>query len=130
MSWLNNLRMTPKLLGSFIFVALLAMGVGVSGIVGVQAMNGRLVNITGNFVPSDLALLQTQSNVNAAIRYTRGLTLTRDPRLIQQYRASAEAARKAALDNYTIYANIPTMTADAVREARIGNATTLSSSSG
>src|SRR5579883_2048131 len=76
MRWFNNIRMAPKLIGSFVAVALLAALVGGAGLLGLTSERGTLTTITTVSVPNLVTLLQTNAAIGNAIRYTRGAVLT------------------------------------------------------
>ncbi len=52
MSWLNDRGVAPKLIGGFVFVALLAALVGAAGVLGLGTMQGTIDTMTQNSVPN------------------------------------------------------------------------------
>jgi len=111
MAWLNNILMAPKLIGSFVVVALLAGVVGGAGLLGLDAMQSRMDSITGNATPGLVYLLTVQSNVNWEMRATRGVILARTPAKIADVSGDAVAARAAALGAFKNYQALPHNTA-------------------
>ncbi len=107
MAWLNNILMAPKLIGSFVVVALLAGVVGGAGLLGLDAMQSRMDSITGNATPGLVYLLTVQSNVNWEMRATRGAILARTSAKIADVSGDAVAARAAALGAFSSYQALP-----------------------
>src|SRR5690349_18477294 len=66
MAWYRNLRLAPKLIGSFVLVAMLATIVGLVGFTGFRTMQSNLDWITSNSSPSLVYLLKAQGDVNSA----------------------------------------------------------------
>ena len=107
MPWFNNLRMAPKLLGSFILVAALSGVVGGAGLAGFAAVQGRLTYIVDDSLPGLVDLMQAQHNVGAAIRNTRGAILTNDPAQLRRFVATARRARATAWRDFRAYQAVP-----------------------
>jgi methyl-accepting chemotaxis protein len=107
MSWFRNLRLTPKLVGSFVFFALLTGVVGAVGYSGLNRLDTDVSVLTAASVPSFTALLATQRDLNGAMRYTRGASMTKDLGLATRYADSAKAARQQAHQDWQTYMGLP-----------------------
>ena len=97
MSSFRNLRLMPRLAGSFALVALLAGVVGVAGFLGLHDTQTELVGLT-QATPRLISLLKADSDINAAIGLTRGSIMTFER---TQVVAGARAAQAARLDGWT-----------------------------
>ena len=75
MSWYRNLRMTPKLIGSFVVMAILAAVVAGAGYFGLQAQNTQVTHIKTVSYPNVAAIQNTLLDSADAIRYSRGAIL-------------------------------------------------------
>jgi methyl-accepting chemotaxis protein len=95
-NWLNNIRMTPKLLGSFVLVALLAGVVGGVGLIGMANIHAQLQRVTNTASPAQTDAVLVQDNVNFEMRATRGEILASTAAKIADVSGDAEAARAAA----------------------------------
>jgi len=107
MGWFRDRRMAPKLIGSFVAVALLAALVGGAGLLGLTAMRGNLDTITTNSVPNLVALLHTDAAVANAVRYTRGDILATSQQESNDFAAKAHAARVEAQASWQTYMALP-----------------------
>ncbi len=107
MKWLNNIRMTPKLIGSFILVALLAAMVGGAGLLGMNSIKAKMDWVTGNSVPSLNALHIVAADINGAIRFTRGDAMTSDPALSLSFEGQAQVMRQDAWQQWQGYQALP-----------------------
>jgi hypothetical protein len=65
MSWHRNLRMTPKLVGSFILVAFLTGVVGAAGFVGLRSQNDAVGRLTNVSYPSVVAISNTKTRLRS-----------------------------------------------------------------
>jgi len=107
MRWINNIRMMPKLIGSFAVVALLAALVGVTGVMGMNAIRTNLDQVTAVNVPNLNALRQVDADIGSAIRYTRGTAMTSNPTLTRTLIAQAQAERQDGLTQWKKYMALP-----------------------
>lgn len=57
---MKNLPLAVKLIGSFVLVALLTVGVGVVGVKGIRDVDEQLMGITGVSLPAVESLLVVQ----------------------------------------------------------------------
>lgn len=92
MAWYRNLRMTPKLVGSFILMAVLTTVVGGAGYLGLRTQNSSLNTLTTISVPAVALLQGTELDLADAIRYSRGAVLATNKADIASYATKAEAA--------------------------------------
>ena len=99
MKWLRNLRMAPKLIGSFVLVALLAGIIGGVGLQGVRNLQDKVRWNTQVAAPGLVDLLLVQSNINFGIRATRGVILASTAAKIADVSGDA-AASWAATQQY------------------------------
>ncbi len=93
MGWLENLRLTPKLLGSFVVMALLTVSVGAAGFLGITSVNNQTQSIRDSAAPALIDLLSIHDNINWEMRATRGEILASTPAKIADVSGDAEAAR-------------------------------------
>ncbi len=107
MRWLNNVRMAPKLIGSFVLVAALAGVVGGVGVLGMDGMQSRSNWITGNSVPSLVHLLNAKFGLAQSVRYTRGALIATKRAQVVSYAAKAQSFRTGALREFRIYQALP-----------------------
>ncbi len=107
MNWIRDLRLMPKLLGSFVLVALLAAVVAGAGVVGLNGVKSKVDTLTTADVPSLNALRQASGDVNFAIRYTRGAMITNDAKLAATWAGEAGPMRTDALKQFAIYQSFP-----------------------
>ena len=98
MMWLKNVRMAPKLIGSFVLVAALAGVVGGVGVIGMDSMQSRMDQISGVNTPNLVYLLQVKDGIDAEMRATRGEILADTPAKIKDLAGDAEAARVDRLE--------------------------------
>jgi len=106
-NWFRNLRMTPKLVGSFILIALLAGIVAGAGYLGLRSQNAEVTRITTTSEPKIAALLSTQRDMNASLRYTRGAILATSSALDSQRVDKAVAARAQMLQEWQSLQRLP-----------------------
>jgi len=102
MAWFRNVRMTPKLIGSFVLVAILTAVVAGAGFLGLQAQDSQVAHISNVSVPNVVALLETQRDLANAVRYSRGEILASSSTEIAQFQAKAAAARALALQDWQV----------------------------
>jgi methyl-accepting chemotaxis protein len=107
LTWLRNLRLMPKLMGSFVLVAFLAVVVAAAGLVGMNAMKSKIDTLTQNAVPTLNLLREASASANFAIRYSRGAIITFDPKLSATWADEAATARQEALTQYQAYQALP-----------------------
>ena len=119
MSRFRNLRLMPKLIGSFALVALIAGVVGLSGFLGLHDTQTELIGLT-HATPRLITLLKADSDINAAIALTRGSIMTFD---MAQATSAAQAAQAARTDGWTrfqLYAALtPSSAADRTKTANV-----------
>ena len=106
--WFRNLRMTPKLIGSFVLVAILAAVVGGAGLLGMNSMNRQINSVTNVDVPSLNHLRQADADLNAAMRFTRGSAMSPSTSMSMTQSNSATTARTDALEEFQAYNALPT----------------------
>jgi methyl-accepting chemotaxis protein len=107
MQWFNNVRMAPKLIGSFILVAVLAGVTGGIGLLGLTTVHSHLIDITQNSVPSELQLSAAVSAMNEAMRNSRADVMTNDPAQSKDLSQEATSTEGEAWDNFQTYASLP-----------------------
>jgi len=107
MTWFHNIRMMPKLLGSFVVMALLAATVGGVGLAGLNGVQSTMDQMTGASTPGVVALLETQNSVNFAMRATRGEILASTPAKIADVGGDATRERAAAWQAFQRYQALP-----------------------
>ena len=105
--WINNIKLLPKLLGSFVLVSLLAAVVGGAGYMGLRTTQSKMDWVTGNSAPSLVYLLKADGDLSTAIRFTRGAILTNDPAQSNSFGNSAQAARADAWLQWQRYQALP-----------------------
>jgi methyl-accepting chemotaxis protein len=103
MMWYRNLRMMPKLIGSFVLVAILAAMVGGAGLLGVSALGSSVNTITADTLPSITALIRTQRDMNESMNNTNETIVAPNNALAQQIRADAVTTRAETLKDYASY---------------------------
>src|SRR5258708_6314730 len=119
MSWLNNIRLAPKMIGSFVLVALLAGLVGAAGIKGINSLQQNVDSLTGDTVPSMLQIANVRDGVDFAFRFSRGVIMSTNPVQQRSFATKAQAGRNDALAQFQQYlAGITDPNSD---EARIAN---------
>jgi methyl-accepting chemotaxis protein len=94
MTWFRNLRMTPKLIGCFILIAVLAGLVGAVGITSVNTAQATVDTITGDTVPNLTALITIERDTNAASDATNASLVASDASVRSQYLQRATAAAR------------------------------------
>jgi methyl-accepting chemotaxis protein len=99
--------MTPKLIGSFVLVAILAALVGGVGLLGMSTMNTQMSNLTGNYVPSLNRLRQVDADISAAMSSSRSTVLSTSASDSMTQANSATTARNDALNDFQAYLALP-----------------------
>ncbi|HEY8286241.1 MAG TPA: methyl-accepting chemotaxis protein [Chloroflexota bacterium] len=117
MKWLGNLRMAPKLVGSFVLVALLAGIIGGVGLQGVRNLQDKIRWNTQVAAPGLVDLLQVQSNINFGIRATRGVILASTPPKIADVSGDARASWAATQQYLQQYIALPALNPHAAQVA-------------
>ena len=122
MAWITHLHLMPKLIASFVLVALLAGVVGAAGFAGLHSTQGKLVDLT-HTAPRLIYLLKITNDVNAAISDTRGSIMTFDKGQARAAAVAAQARRAAALQQFNQYQTLPAINAvdkaDTARLSRV-----------
>ena len=96
MTWFRNLRLSPKLIGSFVLMAFLAALVGGTGFLGMGAMKAQVNNLTSDYAPSINQLRLVQADLNAALlAQANANAASKDP--TQAIRADAAQHLQAVL---------------------------------
>ncbi|MGH2389953.1 MAG: HAMP domain-containing protein, partial [Chloroflexota bacterium] len=106
MAWFRDMRMTAKLTGSFVLIAMLALLVGGAGFLGLNSVQSKLDWVTDNASPSQIYLLKVEGDESTAIRYTRGAMMSLDRNQTKQYGALAGVARDDAWRQWENYKSI------------------------
>jgi hypothetical protein len=96
MTWFSNLRLMPRLIGSFVLVAFLATMVGGAGYLGLRSQNSQVTLLSTVSIPNMISLLDTQRDLNVTMRYGRGAVLEADHACTQQYADKQAAERRDA----------------------------------
>ena len=103
MGWINNIRLMPKLIGSFVLVALLACLVGGVGVNGLGSLHDTVTTLTGDSVPSLTQAMTIREDIVQAMSATRAIGQTTNASQIAQFVAQAQAARQDALREFQGY---------------------------
>jgi methyl-accepting chemotaxis protein len=106
MAWFRNLRMTAKLTGSFVLIAMLAPLVGGAGFLGLKSVQTTLDWVTDSASPSQIYLLKVDGDISTAIRYTRGAMMSLDRNQTKEYGLLAGTARADAWLQWQHYRGI------------------------
>jgi methyl-accepting chemotaxis protein len=93
MRWFENLRLRPKLLGSFIAMALLAAVVGGVGVAGLTTVNSQAQTMATRSTPALVDLLTIHDNINWEMRAIRGEVLAATAAKIADVSGDAVQAR-------------------------------------
>ncbi|HVC79407.1 MAG TPA: methyl-accepting chemotaxis protein [Chloroflexota bacterium] len=117
MKWLGNLRMAPKLVGSFVLVAILAGIIGGVGLQGVRNLQDKIRWNTQVAAPGLVDLLQVQSNINFGIRATRGVILASTPAKIADVSGDAKNSWAATQQYLQQYIALPALNTHAAQVA-------------
>ena len=104
---MKDIRLAPKLISAFTLVALLAVGVGATGLAGLNSLNGNVGHLANMSVPNLTYLLQTQSAVHEATEDTRGNVMTSSASLTRAYVAASRHARALAWQAWQHYLALP-----------------------
>ena len=118
MSWFRNLRMTPKLIGSFVLMAVLAAVVAGAGYLGLQSLDTQFNTVKNVSVPNVTAIQNTQYDIAQAIRYSRGALLSGNATDSASYVDKSTAAQKQAAADWQTSLNLPI---DGAREQNLSN---------
>ncbi len=118
MSWFRNLSMTPKLIGSFVLVALLAGVVALAGYSGLSSTESKLVGLTQS-APRLIYLLKADGDLTAAMNFTRGSIMTFDKQQAAREAESAQAARENAWAQFASYEALTPTSAEDVKETKL-----------
>jgi methyl-accepting chemotaxis protein len=102
--WFGNIRMTPKLIGSFILMALLACMVGISGLNGITSLQRSADLITGDTVPGLVQAQKISFDIAAAMTASRGTLIATDPTARPGLAVQAKQYREDALRQFTAFA--------------------------
>ncbi len=103
MAWFRNLRVGPKLIGSFMAVALLAVVVGGVGVNALGTLHNSADVVTGDSVPSLVQALTIQSDVQKGLSNTRAIGQTQNKTQIAEFASTARASRQDAEAQFKAY---------------------------
>jgi len=118
MSWLRNLRLMPKMMGSFVLVAILTAIVGAAGLQGVSTLGDRVHDITGDSLPSITAIIRTQRDLNESMLDTDMSIGAATSALARQYAAAAATARDDMRSDIDSYVNLISPTSPDAADGR------------
>jgi methyl-accepting chemotaxis protein len=102
-AWFRNLHLTEKLVGSFVFVGLLAGIIALAGYAGLSTGNTKLDQITTQSSPALVHLLRTNAAINQAVASTRGTLVHMSPDIDAAMQKQAAAARRTAVYEFGLY---------------------------
>ncbi len=105
MQWFRNLRISPKLIGSFVLVALLAVLVGGIGISNLGTLRGSFDAVSGDSVPSLVQALTIRSDIQQAMMDSRAVGQAHSAAQVAQFEAAAQAARQDAAAQFKVYSS-------------------------
>ena len=103
MQWFSDIRVGPKLIGSFMFVALVGVVVGALGLTGLLSLHSSIDVVTGDAVPSLVQVTAAQGDVQTAMSNTRAIGQTNSGLQKTQFAATAMRARQDALAQFKVY---------------------------
>lgn len=118
MAWYRNLRLTPKLIGSFVLVAILAAVVGGAGFAGLHSQNTQVDRLTSVSIPSLGHIQDVQADTLMADAYLQGGILTAAQSGVNLMIDSAGAAEAQAQKDWQAALDLPFDTAAAATLAR------------
>ena len=117
MRWFTNLKLMPKLVGSFSSVALLAALVGAVGVVGLSTVNDHAQTMATRSTPALVDLLAIHDNINWEMRAIRGEILASTDAKIADVSGDAVNARAKIVQALTRYQALPSLSpSDATAE--------------
>jgi methyl-accepting chemotaxis protein len=103
MAWIHNTSVALKLMGGFVLVALLAGLVGGLGIAGLNTVQQKMDDVTGDSVPSLVQAQTINYDLAAAVRDTRGALLAPTAAGSAALAAQAAQFRSAAQSQFNAY---------------------------
>ena len=121
MSWFKNLRLTPKLVGSFSLMAVLAAIVAGATYLGLSAQNAQVTHLKNVSFANVSVIQDAQSDMNAAIRYSRAAVLASTTTQITTYGDKAIAFGTQAQQDWQASLALPV---DNAQEQALANQTT------
>src|ERR1035437_4317245 len=109
MIWFRDLRMMPKLIGSFILLAFLAAAVGTAGLVGLNTLDSEVNSISTVNVPNITYLFRTRADVADSVRYTRAAVLATTASQSKAYADKAAVTREQAKTDWQTLRSLPSL---------------------
>jgi len=104
---MKNLRLSVKLIGGFLIVALITLGVGFFGWKGVSQTDEALKEVAQVRLPSILGLGILNEAQTAIHRYERTLVYEKDPEIVKRQFTQLEDSWKDADRGWKIYEPLP-----------------------
>jgi signal transduction histidine kinase len=109
MIWFRDLRMMPKLIGSFILLAFLAAAVGTAGLVGLNTLDSEVNSISTVNVPNITYRFRTKADVADSVRYTRAAVLATTASQSKAYADKAAVTREQAKTDWQTLRSLPSL---------------------
>jgi len=107
MGWFHDRRVAPKLIGSFVLVALLTGVVGATGLVGLNAVQSKMDQVTGVQTPNLVYLLKVKDGIDAEKSATRGMVLSTTVAKKTDLNGDATNARAQVKGAFQAYLALP-----------------------
>ena len=121
MTWFRNLRITPKLIGSFILVAILATLVGGAGFIGLQAQNTQVNHLKNVSIPSVGHVQDVQADVLRVAAYSLAALTSSSQADVNTFTGFAIGAQNQAMKDWQAALALPF---DSSAEATLAGQTT------
>ena len=121
MTWFRNLRISPKLIGSFILVAILAALVGGAGFMGLQAQNTQVNHLKNVSIPSVEHVQDVQADVLRVAAYSLAARTSSKQAEVNTFISFAVAAQNQAVKDWQAALDLPF---DTSAEATLAGQTT------
>ena len=106
MTRLHSTSMMPKLIGSFVLVAILAAAVGAAGLFGLNTLNNNISTISTVHLRNITDLLRTRSYLADAVRYTRAALIVPSKSQGEIDAKTATTARDDASSDWQTYRSL------------------------